>query len=194
LLLISRLCTGQISEAFFEHFTVDDGLSQSSVNYIAQGKKGFLWLGTQDGLNKFDGYKFKFYQNNPLDTNSLSGNWVYSIDTDTLGIVWIGTNNGLNKLYQNSELIKRYNSNPKDPNSLCENEVFGVLVDRFGSVWVKTASALSKLDTATGKFTRFEPQIDFFRPNRSDKGFPLLKTKKEFGLVRLPVCYILIEN
>ena len=178
LLLISRLCTGQISEAFFEHFTVDDGLSQSSVNYIAQGKKGFLWLGTQDGLNKFDGYKFKFYQNNPLDTNSLSGNWVYSIDTDTLGIVWIGTNNGLNKLYQNSELIKRYNSNPKDPNSLCENEVFGVLVDRFGSVWVKTASALSKLDTATGKFTRFEPQIDFFRPNRSDKGFPLLEDEE----------------
>lgn len=175
LLLVSKLCTGQISEAYFEHFTVDEGLSQSSVNCIVQGQKGFLWLGTQDGLNKFDGYKFKFYQNSALDSNSLSGNWVYSIDTDTMGIVWIGTNNGLNKLYQNTEKIKRYNSNPKDPNSLCENEVFGVLVDKFGFVWVKTATALSRLDTATGKFTRFEYQTDYFRTNKSDKGFPLLE-------------------
>ncbi len=167
--------SAQITEAFFEHFTVDDGLSQSSVNCIAQGKKGFLWLGTQDGLNKFDGYKFKFYQNNPLDTNSLSGNWVYSIDTDTLGEVWVGTNNGLNKLHQKSDKITRYLSNPKDPTSLCENEVFGVLLDRFGYVWLKTATALSRLDTATGKFTRFEHPTDYFRPNRSDKGFPILE-------------------
>ncbi len=177
-LLISKLGIAQVTEAFFEHFTVDNGLSQSSVNFITQGKKGFLWLGTQDGLNKFDGYKFKFYQNNPLDTNSLSGNWVYSIDNDTLGTVWIGTNNGLNKLYQNTDKIKRYISNPKDPNSLCENEVFGVLVDRFGSVWVKTATALSQLDTATGKFTRFEYQTDYFRQNRSDKGFPMLEDQE----------------
>ena len=177
LVLISRLGIAQVSEAFFEHFTVDDGLSQSSINCIAQGKKGFLWFGTQDGLNKYDGYKFKYYQHNPLDTNSISSNWIFSISEDTSGIIWMGTQLGLNKLYQKSDKIVRYIHNPKSPTSLSENEVFGVLVDRFGFVWVKTSGALNRLDTATGKFTRFEHPVDYFRSNKSTIGFPLLEDK-----------------
>lgn len=176
-MLFNRVASAQSSEVFFEHFTVDDGLSQSSVNCIIQGKKGFLWLGTQDGLNKYDGYKFKYYQNNPLDTNSLSGNWVYTIDTDNSDIVWIGTNNGLNKLYQHADKIKRYIANPKNPNALFENEIFGVLVDKRGNVWIKTASTLSMLDTATDVITRHVHDTDPFGTNRSDKGFPLLEDK-----------------
>ncbi|MBI5541696.1 MAG: SpoIIE family protein phosphatase [Bacteroidia bacterium] len=178
LVLISGLSNAQVSEAFFEHFTVDEGLSQSSVNCIVQGKVGFLWLGTQDGLNKYDGYKFKHYQHSPLDTNSISSNWIYAIDDDTSGIIWIGTQYGLNKLYQRSDKIVRYIHNPKKPSSISENEVFGVLVDRFGTVWAKTEKALNKLDTATGKFTRFEHEIDYFGSNKSDKGFPLLEDEE----------------
>jgi ligand-binding sensor domain-containing protein/serine phosphatase RsbU (regulator of sigma subunit) len=175
LVLISKLNIAQVTEPIFEHITVNEGLSQSTVYCIHQDNIGFLWFGTQDGLNKYDGYRFKYYQHSPLDTNSISSNWIYSIDNDTLGIIWIGTQFGLNKLNRRTDKITRYTHNPNNPNSLCENEAFGVLVDRFGYVWVKTSAALSRLDTATGKFTRFEHPVDYFQSNRSEKGFPLLE-------------------
>ena len=167
--------SGQVNEAVFEHYTVNEGLSQSTVNCIVQGEVGFLWIGTQDGLNKYDGYRFKYYQHNPLDTNSISSNWIYSIDVDKSGFIWIGTQKGLNKLNRKNENITRYIHDPKNPSSICEDEVFGVLSDRNGNVWVKTEKSLSRLDTATGKFTRFEHEIDYFDNKKSNIGFPIIE-------------------
>ena len=92
--LSSRLF-GQIEE--FSHYGLNEGLSQSVINTIFQDSQGFLWFGTQNGLNRFDGYSFKKYLNNPSDPSSIVDNWIYDITEDNHGNLWIGTKKGLAK-------------------------------------------------------------------------------------------------
>jgi len=80
----------------FRHLRVKDGLSQGWVRSICQDQQGFMWFGTNEGLNKYDGYNFTVYKNNPEDTNSISNNAIESIYEDKSGNLWIGTENGLN--------------------------------------------------------------------------------------------------
>ncbi|MCO6499599.1 MAG: hypothetical protein J5I47_04370 [Vicingus serpentipes] len=82
----------------FQRFSVEDGLSQNSVNYIFQDHNGFIWLGTQDGLNKYDGYKFIHYRKQINDTNSLSDNFILTIAEDSRGNIWCTTRDGINRL------------------------------------------------------------------------------------------------
>ncbi len=81
----------------FDHLGIREGLSQSYVNCVVQDKQGFMWFGTQDGLNKYDGYHFKVFKNNPKEANSISSNFIHSIVADDKGNLWIATDNGLNK-------------------------------------------------------------------------------------------------
>ena len=78
----------------FNHLNVDDGLSQSSVTCIFQDTKGFMWFGTQDGLNRYDGYKFKIFKNIPNDSTSLTDNFIFSILEDEFGALYIETQSG----------------------------------------------------------------------------------------------------
>ena len=81
----------------FEHITINDGLSQSSVRAVYQDSYGFMWFGTNDGLNRYDGFNFKVFKNDPKDTTSISNNFIYDLVEDNNGILWIGTSHGLNK-------------------------------------------------------------------------------------------------
>lgn len=87
---------GRIS---FNHLTIQDGLSQSMVTCIFQDSKGFMWFGTQDGLNRFDGYNIKVFKNNPLEPNSLSENFIYAIYGDEKGQLYIETQSGTFQKY-----------------------------------------------------------------------------------------------
>src|SRR5215216_2755806 len=78
----------------FDHINIEQGLSQSSVQIILQDRRGFLWFGTQDGLNRYDGYEFKVYKPDPDDANSLSDRWITSIVEDKHGYLWIATRFG----------------------------------------------------------------------------------------------------
>ena len=82
------------SHISFNHLTVDDGLSQSSVTCILQDSKGFIWFGTQDGLNRYDGYNFKVFKNNPSDSTSLTNNFIFSIYEDQTGTLYFETQGG----------------------------------------------------------------------------------------------------
>ncbi len=86
------------NEIKFAHLTVEDGLSQNSVHVIYQDRFGYIWLGTRDGLNRYDGYEMKIYKNIPDDPNSLSDNCVTFMYEDCNGRFWIGTEGGLNYL------------------------------------------------------------------------------------------------
>jgi ligand-binding sensor domain-containing protein len=82
----------------FKHFTKDQGLSDNHAQWVLKDKKGFLWIGTIDGLNKYDGRKFKLFKFSPDDPNSLSGNNITALCEDKSGTLWVGTaGRGINK-------------------------------------------------------------------------------------------------
>ncbi|MGD2104726.1 MAG: two-component regulator propeller domain-containing protein, partial [Anaerolineae bacterium] len=84
----------------FRRLTLDDGLSQSSINCIAQDAQGFMWFGTQDGLNRYDGYEFEVYRHEPGDNHSLSNNFVVGCETDQRDVLWIVTRDGTLHRYE----------------------------------------------------------------------------------------------
>ena len=91
---LTVVCRAQ-KNLLFENFSVKDGLSNPTGNCILQDKYGFLWIGTDDGLNRYDGYTFKVYKNNPGDTSSIFVNTIYSLMEDHQGRLWIGGNGAL---------------------------------------------------------------------------------------------------
>jgi ligand-binding sensor domain-containing protein len=93
------LCAkAQQPELSFKRITSKDGLSGDVVYCVLEDKQGFLWIGTHRGLNRFDGYRFRYYMYDPEDTNSISGNHVHCIKEDGDAVLWISTNKGLNSL------------------------------------------------------------------------------------------------
>ena len=97
----------QLSNIRFDLISIEDGLSQSTPNTIIQDSKGFVWIGTQDGLNLYDGHKFRVFHNDPDDTLSLCDNFVHAILENSDGSLWIGTENGLNLYDRKQNKYKR---------------------------------------------------------------------------------------
>ena len=163
----------------FGHNTVQKGLSQSSINCILQDSQGFLWFGTQSGLNKFDGYSYKTYYYSPTDTNSISDNFILSMKEDNQGNLWVGTKRGLNKINLKTNEITRYLSDKFKPSTLFENKVLGILVGNNGYIWVKTPTAIGKFNPKTNKFLNTEHSIDIFcSSNVLDIGVPIIEDNK----------------
>jgi PAS domain S-box-containing protein len=139
----------------FHRLTIEDGLSQSSVYSIVQDNQGFLWIGTEDGLNKFDGYSFKIYKNDPKSPSSLSYNFVKAALQGRSGALWFGTyGGGVNAFDPKLERFSHYENNPTDPASLGDNFVNCLSEDPDGTLWVGTDHGLNKFDPASGKFVR----------------------------------------
>ncbi|MCH7964057.1 MAG: hypothetical protein IH852_08975 [Bacteroidetes bacterium] len=109
LLIIALTYVTPAQEYIFQQLTVDDGLSQSSVFATLQDSRGYMWFGTIDGLNKYDGYDFTIYSNNPNDSTTISDNVITCIFEDSKNQIWVGTVNGyLNKFNRNTETFDRY--------------------------------------------------------------------------------------
>lgn len=98
-----------ISENFsFKNLTVEDGLSQSTVNTIFQDSKGYMWIGTQDGLNRYDGYEFKHYKAEKFDKNTIANNIILDITEDKHGNIWVATLEGVSRINVVTDEIKNY--------------------------------------------------------------------------------------
>jgi len=108
LFLLTRLSAQQYN---FTTYTIEDGLSQSVVNCIFQDSKGYIWLGTQNGLDRFDGRNFELFRFNPADSNSISNNWIYAISEDTESNLWVGTKGGLQKYLRAENRFERIRYN-----------------------------------------------------------------------------------
>ncbi|MBK5192195.1 MAG: hypothetical protein JJE07_03125 [Flavobacteriaceae bacterium] len=92
----------------FKHLSINDGLSQNAVFSISQDRDGFMWFGTKDGLNKFDGYSFTVYHNELNNSNSIDANYITALFTDSHGILWAGTENGVvNRYIKSSDSFER---------------------------------------------------------------------------------------
>lgn len=120
----------------FSHLTVENGLSQSAVTCIFQDKSGFMWFGTQDGLNRYDGYNFKVFKNISDDTTSLSDNFIFSIYEDKSGSLFIETQSGkLNKYNPKNESFVIVSQKDIDFHSTRMNSVLAVYYDKSDVIW-----------------------------------------------------------
>lgn len=146
----------------FERLTQEQGLSQGTVNCLLQDRIGFLWLGTQDGLDRYDGYRFTVYKHDPQDPTSLPSSWISALALDPSGDFWIGTEGGgLARWHQASDSFTSYRHDPRDPSSLSSDRVRAVYVDRQGVLWAGTFDAgLNRLDPERGSFVRFRHRPD----------------------------------
>ena len=144
----------------FEHISVEHGLSQSTVNCILQDSIGFLWFGTTDGLNRYDGYSFKVYRHDSQDPNSLSDNHIMALAEDQEGVLWIATRGGgLNRYDRQTDTFTHDRHNPDDPGSLAYDWVESLYIDRDGILWAGTADGLDRFDPERQRFVhvRREP-------------------------------------
>ncbi|MCE7996655.1 MAG: hypothetical protein HEP71_32115 [Roseivirga sp.] len=109
----------QTSQYRFEHLDITDGLSQNTVNDIFQDSEGYIWIATQDGLNRYDGYEIKQYLPNRMDSTSISDNFLWNITEDEQGNIWICSRNGVNRLNrQSGTFTKFYTGQSQSPTSL----------------------------------------------------------------------------
>ncbi|RAK02363.1 signal transduction histidine kinase [Larkinella arboricola] len=141
----------------FKHITTDEGLSQSNVTCILQDKRGFMWFGTQDGLNRFDGYTFTVYRNDPKNPASLSHSFIRALYEDRQGRLWVGTDDGgLSLFNRETETFTNYQRSAANLKSISHNQVTTIAEDRQGQLWVGTAGGgLNRFDPVSRTFTHF---------------------------------------
>ncbi|MDB5152418.1 MAG: response regulator [Mucilaginibacter sp.] len=138
----------------FEHFGTKDGLSQINVNCIIQDSRGFIWIGSRNGLNMYDGYKFTTYRYAPKDENSLSNNLITDLIEDAGGNIWIATANGLNRYERKTGTFTRYMHDDRRNNSLSCNILTRLAFDNNGDLWISTQNGgLDRLDLKKKVFT-----------------------------------------
>ena len=159
-LLVVAIFTGSLCaqerNIRFRQLSIEDGLSQSTVKCILQDRHGFIWIGTEDGLNRFDGYTFTIYKHDLDDPASLSDSWVWTLFEDSEGILWAGTRaGGLNRFHPETESFTRFQNTPEDPTSLSNDSVRVIYEDTQRNLWIGTAGGLNRFDRATSGFARF---------------------------------------
>jgi ligand-binding sensor domain-containing protein/signal transduction histidine kinase len=141
----------------FQSISIINGLSSNNVNWIIQDSKGFCWIATEDGLNRFDGSSFKVYKNIRGDKYSLSNNFIWHISEDNQGNIWIATDAGvLNKFNPVTEKFERFAHKSDNPNSIPSGPLTYTLQDSYGMIWIGTwGGGLSVYDPIKNSFTNF---------------------------------------
>jgi ligand-binding sensor domain-containing protein len=139
----------------FDHLSVKQGLSQGNVWDIHQDKYGFIWVGTEDGLNLYDGYGFTIFRNNPADSFSISNNNIDCFAEDRYGNLWIGTQNGLNFYNRELNRFERFYHETDMPGSLSNSDIGHIYFDSKNRFWVGTVVGLNLYDSTSKTFTPF---------------------------------------
>ncbi len=137
--IFSFVAFSQQSNLKFEHIGINEGLSQSNVTCILQDSRGFMWFGTRDGLNKYDGYTITVYKNEEENSNSISANYIRDIIEDSKGNLWIATlGGGLNMFDRQKEKFIRYTNDPKNSKSIGSMLINTLEEDNKGNIWIGT--------------------------------------------------------
>ena len=138
-----------LNKVKFHHISIEQGLSQSSVYTTIQDHYGFLWYGTEDGLNRYDGYTFKVYKKNDENPNSLSYNWVNYLFVDSRNQLWVGTLEGLCRFIRETDQFYRIPGLERDG-------INYIYEDQEGNLWIGTdGSGVKRFDTVTEKITQY---------------------------------------
>jgi ligand-binding sensor domain-containing protein len=146
----------QINNEKFKTLSSQDGLSQNTVKCIYQDHEGFIWLGTDNGLNYYDGENFKTFEYNGNDKKTISNNSISCLIEDRDGYLWIGTSNGLNRYDRKTNTFKRYLHDPRNKKTISHNNIFALFVDHEGTLWIAGYLGLHKYDKGTDSFILFQ--------------------------------------
>jgi len=158
LLFLPLFLIAQYDDIKFEHISVEQGLSHNNITWIIQDTYGFMWFGTEDGLNKYDGYKFTVYRHDPDDSLSLKSNWITSLYEDQSGILWITTlGSGLFRFDREKEDFIHYK--PPGLTAITIEQVVEYQYRGQDVRWVGGYNGLFKIDLATSTCTHY-PHTD----------------------------------
>ncbi|GLX80042.1 hypothetical protein tinsulaeT_33820 [Thalassotalea insulae] len=145
--LLFSLIQSPVLSTEFEHFYREQGLSQGSTQALLYDNQGYLWIGTADGLNRYDGYQFTIYKNVPDNKRALSSNNILALFEDQNNQLWIGTDGGgLNRFNKQTNTFKHYLNDPSNSNSLISNSINDIIQDSNGNYWIATSKGLDKFD------------------------------------------------
>lgn len=169
LMIIFSFCIGQKVSAqrfnfSFEQFTADNGLSHESVISITKDKDGFMWIGTANGLNRFDGVSFKVFLNNPNNDQSIPGNYIAGTTLDKKGYLWVSTNNGLCRIDTRTLKFDRINLRAQGDNYAREEVMYGEF-DSKGQGWFLVNQFFYVIDQETFKWKRYPVPANRFHAN-----------------------------
>jgi ligand-binding sensor domain-containing protein/two-component sensor histidine kinase len=168
IIAFSALCVhAQTPTLKLNSYTINEGLSQNQVFSIIQDKQGFIWLGTDEGLNRFDGYEFKVYKHEENNANSVIDNSIHSLEVGDDSIIWIGTSNGISKYDPRTEKMEQLHvsyDDPKKPKGTAVNEI---KKDKNGNIWIAyLGSGIDVYDIKKKEFFHYtEHRNDAYRIN-----------------------------
>lgn len=135
----------QIPNLKFKHITNEQGLSNSTIESIYQDSRGFIWFGTRDGLNRYDGNEMVVFKNDPKDEKSISDNYITYIQEDKNSNLWIGTINGLNRFDERKNTFTRFNHTANKTKSISDNYITCIKNDSKNRLWICTHNGINLL-------------------------------------------------
>lgn len=134
------------NDILFEHLSIESGLSNNNVQCIVQDQVGYLWFGTYDGLNRYNGYTFDVYKSHPGDSTRLEDGNIYSMMIDRKGQLWIGTKyGGLSRFNAATESFTTWRNTPGDTNSLGHDWILSMYEDQDGTLWLGSGNGLCRV-------------------------------------------------
>lgn len=139
------------SNYLFRHYQVENGLSDNMATCCVQDRKGYIWIGTRDGLNRFDGYTFKVFRNDPDETETLGSNWITCLGCDMNGDLWVGTLSGL---YQYDDEKESFRHIPFTADKGIDIFQF----DKDNKLWILMDGNLIRFNTEDSQFRIFAPE------------------------------------
>ena len=144
-------------------YSIADGLPSKNTTATIQDRRGFIWVGTQNGLCRFDGFGFKIFSTNIRDKKTITNNYINALCEDKQGNLWVATMDGLNRFDPDTETFERFYHHKNDPASLSNNKVWSLLCDRKGIIWIGT-------DDGFNKYLPKQRAFRVYKPDSSKKG------------------------
>ena len=156
-LLSLTVLHGQDEYVRFKSITINDGLSLSSVYNIYQDSKGFMWFGTEDGLNKYDGQSITVFGATTNQHYILANKWIELVYEDKAGMIWLGSRGGLTMYNPRKGIFNTLRHEPGSLLSLSNDTISAIVADLRNDVWIGTFAGLNRVDRFTGQVTRVIP-------------------------------------
>ena len=178
LLVVISCSAGKAQRNFpgVQLYSYNEGLSPSFVTSVANDRQGFLWVGTKDGLHRYDGYRFRSFRSEPADSTTISHNYITCLAAETLtDRLFAGTRRGLSVYDYSKGCFTRFSPRNADHNSLAEDHVYNLLNTADGYTWIRTANHLQCFDYSNQRFETFAIPSGSHPGSNEPSCFPLME-------------------